>query len=74
MSVVAIRRELEATVPPLRGCALCVYSGPLQGELHCYCPAVREVHGLKPVRVVRASSTSCGPGATHMDMMSWRLA
>lgn len=74
MTVVAMRQALEAIVPPLRGCALCMYSAPLQGVLHCYCPAVREIHGLRPVHVVRASSEACGPGAAYMDMTAWRRA
>ena len=65
---------LEKLVPPLRGCALCMHSRPLDGQLHCACPAVREVHGLQPVRVVRATTEACGPGAAHMDMPAWKAA
>jgi hypothetical protein len=66
------RRELEQLVPPLHGCTLCMYSDPSKAELLCACPAVRDVHGLQPVRVVRALSGSCGPGAAFMDMPGWR--
>jgi len=46
----------------------------MDGTLHCDCPAVRQVHGLQPVRVVRSMTEACGPGAAYMDMATWRLA
>lgn len=67
-------KELEQLVPPLHGCTLCDHRANLEGTLHCNCPAVRNVHGLKPVRLVRAMGEACGPGATHMDIAAWRLA
>lgn len=65
---------LELLVPPLRGCALCMHSTALGGQLHCACPTVQEMHGLQPVRVVRACIVACGPGAVHMDMTAWSVA
>lgn len=71
---VSYLQTLEQLVPPLHGCTLCMFSKPIGGQLHCDCPAVRTVHGLQPVRVVRAAVDACGPGATHMDMAAWRRA
>lgn len=68
------QQTLELLVPPLRGCALCMHSTDHDGQLHCASPTVREVHGLQPVRMVRAAIAACGPGAIHMDMTAWRTA
>lgn len=65
------RAELEALVPPLRGCALCAHSMERDGTLHCYAPAVRIVFGVQPVAMVRRLSEACGPSATHMYMPAW---
>jgi hypothetical protein len=64
--------SLSDLVPPLRGCVLCVHSLRHQGELHCACPAMRQVAGMRAVHVVRAAGEMCGPGAQHMDMQAWR--
>lgn len=66
------QHELEQLVPPLHGCTLCDHRADMGGTLHCDCPAVRQVHGLLPVRVVRSMTEACGPGATYMDMAEWR--
>ena len=67
-------QALELLVPPLHGCRLCVHSQDRDGQLHCYAPAVREVFGVRPVNVIRASSEACGPGAAHMHMDAWSVA
>jgi len=64
-------QALEKLVPPLHGCTLCMHSMEKDGSLHCYAPAVREVFGVQPVRVIRACGEACGPGAAHMHMETW---
>lgn len=63
--------ELEALVPPLRGCALCAHSRLRNGALLCHAPAVREVFGVRPVAVVRGLPEACGPSAAHLHMACW---
>ena len=65
------RADLEALVPPLRGCALCTHGTPQCGALFCNAPAVRAVFGVLPVAVARRMPDACGPGAAHMHMPSW---
>ena len=64
-------QALAQLVPPLHGCTLCAHSMERDGVRHCYAPAVREVFGVQPVNVIRASSEACGPGAIHMHMHTW---
>ncbi len=64
----------ETLVPPLRACALCVHKRVDGDELRCACPAVREVRGVQPVRLVRAYGEACGPEAKHLHMASWGQA
>ncbi len=61
-------------VPPLRACDLCVHRREADGQLHCACPAVRELQGIQPVRVVRSYGEACGPEARHLHMASWGRA
>ena len=48
-------QALAQLVPPLHGCTLCAHSMEREGVRHCYAPAVREVFGVQPVNVIRAS-------------------
>ena len=56
-------QALAQLVPPLHGCTLCAHSMERDG--------VREVFGVQPVNVIRASSEACGPSASHMHMHTW---